>query len=222
MGIFERPILNEMFNFFTSNNLILLNQSGFKHGDSCINQLLSITHEIYKSFDDGLEVRGVFLDISKAFDKVWHEGLIFKLKQNGISGDLLQILSDFLSNRKQRVVLNGQNSSWTNVHAGVPQGSILGPLLFLIYINDLADDLSSNVKLFADDTSLFSVVHDVNASARELNDDLKKINKWAFQWKMSFNPDPSKQAQEVIFSRKIKKLPHSTVIMYYKPLLKSI
>ena len=192
--IFERLIFNEMFKFFTSNNLISPNQSGFKPGDSCINQLLSITHEIYKSFDDGLEVRGVFLDISKAFDKVWHEGLIFKLKQNGISGDLLQILSDFLSNRKQRVVLNGQNSSWTNVHAGVPQGSILGPLLFLIYINDLADDLSSNVKLFADDTSLFSVVHDVNASARELNDDLKKINKWAFQWKMSFNPDPSKQA----------------------------
>ena len=105
-----------MFKFFTSNNLISPNQSGFKPGDSCINQLLSITHEIYKSFDDGLEVRGVFLDISKAFDKVWHEGLIFKLKQNGISGDLLQILSDFLSNRKQRVVLNGQNSSWTNVH----------------------------------------------------------------------------------------------------------
>ena len=143
----------------------------------------SITHEIYKSFDEGLEVRGVFLDISKAFDKVWHEGLIFKLKQNGISGNLLQILSDFLSNRKQRVVLNGQNSSWANVHVGVPQGSILGPLLFLIYINDLADNLSSNVKLFADDTPLFSLVHDVNASARELNDDLKKIKKWAFQWK---------------------------------------
>ena len=96
-----------MFKSFTSNNLISPNQSGFKPGDSCINQLLSITHEIYKSFDDGLEVRGVFLDISKAFDKIWHEGLIFKLKQNGISGKLLQILSDFLSNRKQRIVLNG-------------------------------------------------------------------------------------------------------------------
>ena len=72
--------------------------------------------------------------------------------------------------------------------------------------------MSSNVKLFADDTSLFSVVPDVNASARELNDDLKKINKWAFQWKMSFNPDPSKQAQEVIFSRKIKKLPHPSLV----------
>ena len=100
-----------MFKFFTSNNLISPNQSEFKPGDSCINQLLSITHEIYKSFDDGLEVRDVFLDISKAFDKVWHEGFIFKLKQNGISGDLLQILSDFVSSRKERVVLNGQSSS---------------------------------------------------------------------------------------------------------------
>ena len=134
------------------------------------------------------------------------------MKQNGISGDLLQILSDFLRNRKQRVVLNGQNSSWTNVHAGVPQGSILGPPLFSIYINDLADDLSSNVKLLADDTSLFSVVHVVNVSARELNDDLKKINKWAFQWKMSFNPDPSKQAIEVIFCRKIKNLLHPSLV----------
>ena len=95
-----------MFKFFTSNNLISPNQSRFKPGDSCINQLLSITHKIYKSFDGGLEVRGAFSDTSKTFDKVWHEGFIFKLKQNSISGDLLQILSYFLSNRKQRVVLN--------------------------------------------------------------------------------------------------------------------
>ena len=89
-----------MSRFFISNNLISPNLSALKLGDSWVSQLLSITHEIFKSFDDGLEVRGVFLDISKAFDKVWHERLMFKLKQNGISGDLLQILSDFLSNRK--------------------------------------------------------------------------------------------------------------------------
>ena len=112
--------------------------------------------------------------MSKAFDKVWHEGIIFKLKQNGILDDLLNILSDFLRNRKQRVTLNGQSSSWTNVNAGVPQGSILGPLLFLIYIDDLSDGLSSNAKQFADDTSLFSVVHDINTSAIELNSDRKK------------------------------------------------
>ena len=166
-----------MFEFFIENELISSNQSGFKPGDSCINQLLAITHEIYKSFDDGFEVRGVFLDISKAFDKVWHEGLIFKLKQNGISGNLLNLLCDFLRNRKQRVLLKGQVSDWSDVRAGVPQGSMLGPLLFLIYINDLSEGLPSNAKLFADDTSLFSVIHDSNTSALELNSDLKKINR---------------------------------------------
>ena len=145
--------------------------------------------------------------------KVWHKGLIFKLKQNGISGKLYHILSDFLSNRKQKVVLNGQNSSWTNVHAGVPQGSILGPLLFLIYRNDLSDNLTSNAKLFADDTSVFSVVYDVNTSAKELNDwALIIVNDWAFQWKMSFNPDPSKQYQEIIFSRKSKRSTHPPLV----------
>ena len=86
-----------------------------------------------------------------------------KLKQNGISGKLFDIITDFLNFRKQRVVLNGQYSSWTSIEAGVPQGSILGPLLFSIYINNLSDDLTTNVKLFADDTSLFSVVHNMNA-----------------------------------------------------------
>ena len=121
--VFERLIFNEMFSFLLENNLVSPNQSGFKPGDSCINQLLSITHEIFQSFDEGFEVRSVFLDISKAFDKVWHKGLIFKLSQNGISGNLLGILSDFLSDRKQRVVRNGQKSTWENVNTGVPQGS---------------------------------------------------------------------------------------------------
>ena len=159
--IFERLIYNEMYSFFTENDLISSNQSGFKQGDSCINQLLSITHDIYQSLDQGYEVRGVFLDISKAFDKVWHKGLIHKLKQNGIGGPLLKILTDFLKSRKQRVVLNGQHSSWSDVLAGVPQGSILGPLLFLIYINDLPDGVQCNPNLFADDTLLFPTVHNI-------------------------------------------------------------
>ena len=168
----------------------------------CINQLLSITHDIYQSFDNGFEVRGVFLDISKAVDKVWHKGLIYRLKQNGIAGNLLKTLADFLKDRKQRVVLNGKNSTWVNVQPGVPQGSILGPLLFLIYTNDLSENLVSNPKLFADDTSLFSVIFDKELSAKNLNDDFNRINNWAFQWKMSFNLNPNKQVQEVICSHK--------------------
>ena len=136
-----------MFSFFSENDLISPKQSGFRPGDSCTNQLLSIAHEILSAFDDGHEVRGVFLDISKAFDRVWHEGLLFKLRQNGISGELITLIKDFLSCRKQRVVLNGQHWSWADVKAGVLQGSILGPLLLLIYINVLPNGLNSNVKV---------------------------------------------------------------------------
>ena len=203
--IFERLLYDSMFKFFTENNLISLNQSGFKPGDSCVNQLLSITHQIFKSLDNGHEVRSVFLDMYKAFDKVWHKGLIFKLWQNGISGNLLSTLTDFLTLRKQRVVLNGQLSSWSNIESGVPQRSILGSLLFLIYINDLSEGLTTNAKLFADDVWLFSVVDNINLSTTNLNSHLSKINAWASQWKMTFNPDLNKQAQEVIFSRKIRK-----------------
>ena len=206
--IFERLIFNEMFGFFIKNDLTSQHQSGFKHGDSCINQLLSITQEIYRSFDEGFDIRSVFLDTSKSFDKVWHDDIIFKLKKNDISGNLLNLLSNFLRNRKQRVVLNGQTSSWADANAGVLQCSILDPLLFLIYVDDLADGLSSNAKLFADDTSLFSVAHNANTTAKELNNGLVKTNRWVYQWKMTFNPDPSKQAQEVIFSRKTKKEYH--------------
>ena len=128
-----------MFGFFSEDELISHNQLGFKPGDSCINQLLCITHGIYQSLDEGLETRGIFLDISKTFDKVWYQGLPFKLKQNGISGNLLNVITDFLHQREQRVLLIGQHSSWTNIEPGVAQGSILGPLFFLIYNNSLYD-----------------------------------------------------------------------------------
>ena len=172
---------------------------------------MSITHEIYQSLDQGYEVRGVFLDISKVFGKVWHKGLLYKLEQNGIKGLLLNILKDFLKSRKQRVVLNGQHSSWSDVLAGVPQGSILSPLLFLIYITDLSDGLNCNPKLFVDNTSLFSTVYNINEATNTLNNDLNKITEWAHQWKMSFNPDISKQAHELVFSRKRSLVSHTSL-----------
>ena len=102
----------------------------------------------------------------------------------------------------QRTVLNGKTSQWGKISVGVPQGSILGPLSFLVYINDLTTDLKCNGKLFADDTSLFSVVHYPNESAADLNHDLDRIKLWAHDWRMSFNPDPAKQAVEVVRSRR--------------------
>ena len=211
--IFEKIIFNRIYGFLLEENLLNPNQSGFRPSDSCINQLLAITHEIFEAFDCNppLEVRSVFLDISKAFDKVWHEGLLYKLKSMGISGELHKLLENYLSGRLQRVLLNGQTSSWRPVLAGVPQGSILGPLLFLIYINDLPNGLKSNAKLFADDTSLFTIVRDKNESANILNSDLSLISKWSFDWKMLFNPDPKKPAQEVVFSRKKHSQNHPTV-----------
>ena len=102
-------------------------------------QLLSITYEIYKSFDSNpsIDVIGTFLDISKAFDKVWHGGLIYKLKSYGVENKLLNLIQNYLTNYQQRVLLNGRTSKWTNILAGAPKGSILGPLLLLIYIDDL-------------------------------------------------------------------------------------
>ena len=168
---------------FWGANLLNINQSDFRANDSCINQLISITHEIYRAFNcnPSLEVRGIFLDLSKAFDKVWHQGLLFKLESFGIRGKLLNLLEDYLSNRFQRVLLNRQESSWFPVKAGVPQWSILGPLLFLIYINGLPDGLNSIAKLFADDT--FFIVQDLNESAKYLNLDLSVISLCAYQWK---------------------------------------
>ena len=164
-------------------------------------------------FDDKncLEVRSVYLDMSKAFDKVWHEGLVFKLKQNGVDGNLLSLIQNYLTNRKQRVIINGTSSDWGQIEAGVPQGSVLGPLLFLVYINDLEDGLKSSVNFFADDTSISSIISDPSVSAHELNHDLDRISQWAHQWKMSFNPDPTKQAEEILFSHKLASPNHPPI-----------
>ena len=156
--IFEKIIFDSIYKYFTDNKLFTPSQSGFRTGHSTINQLLYITHKIYSAFEDypSRETKAVFLDISKAFDKVWHEGLIFKLKSYGISGGLLNLIISYLSNRKQRIVLNGKCSEWSLIHTGVPQGSVLGPLFFLAYINDLVENVRSDARLFADDTSLFT------------------------------------------------------------------
>ena len=147
-----------------------------------------------------MDVRSVYLDISKAFDRVWHEGLIYKLRSCGVSGNLLSLLKSFLDNRKQRTVLNGRATKWGSTSAGVPQGSILGPLFFLVYINDLTANIRCNMKLIADDTSLFITANDLNQAVADMNHDLNIIKNWAHQWRMLFNPDHMMQAVEITFS----------------------
>ena len=163
---FERLIFNSLFKYIDENELLYSNQSGFRPFNSNVNQLLSINHDFFSNFDwdPPKDIRAVFLDISKAFDKIWLPGLIFKIKSFGISGDLLELIKNFLSSRFQTVLLNGQTSEWEKINAGVPQGSILGPLFFLI----LSDGTSSIVNLFADDTSIVSVIQNKNNSASKL------------------------------------------------------
>ena len=141
-----------MFKFFTENNSVSQNQSDFKQ---VILVLTSSCQLRIKNKNLWWRSWSLILDMSKAFDKVWHKDLIFKLNWNTISGNLLSTLTDFLKLRKQRVLLNGQLSSWSKIETGVPQGSILGPLLFLIYINNLSDSSTANARLFADEVLLF-------------------------------------------------------------------
>ena len=165
------------------------------------------------AFESGKEVWVVFLDISKAFDKVWHAGLLKKLEALGVTlyvDPLLSWIESYLFNRKQRVVVEGQSSEWANINAGVPQESVLGPLLFLIYINDLTDELISNLFIYADDTMLFEVVENADVSAANLNDDLKRISHWSSKWLATMNPS---KCRSLVFSLKRVKPLHPSLYL---------
>ena len=193
--VMERLVYKHIYNYLIDNNLIKLTP-----GDSAVNQLLYITNEFGRALDEGKEVRVVFCDISKAFDRVWHKGLLRKLESIGIKGSLLSWVKNYLSERKQRVVINNSTSSWRDINAGVPQGSILGPLLFIVFINDILTDINSTIKLFADDTSLYLIVDDPQETAQTLNDDLVKLHAWSTKWLVNFNPQ---KTETMTISRKL-------------------
>ena len=190
----EKVIFKHLYNYIKDHNLITLHQSGFTPGDSTIHQLLYMYDFFCKALDEKKDVQIVFCDQSKAFDRVWHKGLIHKLKSFGIEGPLLEWFSDYVTNRKQKVQLEGSHSEHGTIAAGVPQGSILGPLLFLIHINDITENISSDIKLFADDTSLYITIDKDNQieKTRQLNEDLQTINQWAKTWLVTFNPQKTK------------------------------
>ena len=184
--ILEKIVYKRLYEYLMDNNLLIQQNSGFKRKDSTVNQLLKIVHQIYQDINNGKDTCLVFLDVSKAFDKVWHKGLLFKLRQLGIVGTLYDWIDHYLTGRSQKVVINGISSSLRNLQTGVPQGSILGPLLFLIYINDIINDLQCNVNLFADDTSIQKCL-DSHDDFKVINDDLLKLSIYGTQWLITFN-----------------------------------
>ena len=168
----ERCVHKQLFNYIQDNKLLTPFQSGFVPGDSTTYQLLHTYHTFCEAVDSGKEVRVVFCDISKAFDRVWHWRLLYKLSRFGCSEHVVKWFSSYLSNRRQCVILSRTKSDRAPIHAGVPKGSILGPLLFLIFINDIVKDISSSSRLFADDTCLYIIVENPQTAARLLNLDL--------------------------------------------------
>ena len=142
----------------------------------------------------------IFFDISKAFDRVWHDGLLCKLNCIGIKGHLFDWFKSYLT-RKQRVVIQGSSSSFLDTQAGVPQGSVLGPTLFLIYINDITKNITSTTKLYADDTSIYNTIikHHENESHIILQNDLNMVNSWAEKWMVNYNP---RKTEDMFITRK--------------------
>ena len=199
--ICEKAVFVRLYNFLNNTGFFYRFQSGFKPGDSTVMQLIFIVDKIYKALEKGHEVRAVFLDISKAFDRVWHRGLFVKSKSLGVDDQLLTWFESYLSNRKQRVVIEAECSDWQNIKAGVPQGSVLGPLLFLIYINDTADNILTESFLFADDSLLLEEVESAVESAAR-NQDLNLISSWADRWLVTINVD---KTESMIFSAKLFK-----------------
>ena len=186
--VFERIVANSIKDHLESNNLISEKQSGFKKGDSTVNQLIYFYEIVSSAFENGEEVRAIYLDISKAFDKIWHRGLLHKLRAFGFKNEMLAWFKSYLTDRGQKVVLNGITSSVSYLNAGVPQGSILGPILFTMYVNDVTSEVLCDILLYADDMTLIHCFIDKNLSDELLNRDLKAIEDWAKKWLITFNP----------------------------------
>lgn len=186
--VFERVVFKHMYNYLLNENLFYNLQSGFLPNHTTVYQLIEMYDSICNALENKQHICLIFCDISKAFDRVWHKGLIKKLGCYGFHGEFLEWLISYLSNRKQQVLINNNKSSLLRINAGVPQGSVLGPLLFLLYINDIADDLESLARLFADDTSLAHASSNKNDIETIINRDLKRINDWSKNWLTTFNP----------------------------------
>ena len=183
--VLETLIKKALMNHLDSYNLLHDAQHGFIKGRSCSTQLLEALEDWTKALDEGDCVDVVYMDFQKAFDTVPHQRLLAELEGYSITGRLLDWIRSFLTGRKQAVTVNGARSDWTRVSSGIPQGSVLRPVLFVAYINDLPDNVTSTTKLFADDTKLYGVP--TNTSS--IQEDLDRLQDWSDTWLLKFHPD---------------------------------
>ena len=197
--ILEKIIKDSLIDHIEKNTVITDRQHGFTSKRSCLTNLLVNLEDITSKLDNWHAVDQIYLDLQKAFDKVPHRRLLYKLQKYGISSKLLCWIESFLSQRTQRVKVNGAFSKWTNVSSGVPQGSVLGPILFILYINDLPDNLKHcTCDIFADDTKIHATANDLYEAAN-IQSDLDSLSNWCKEWMLSFN---KKKCHLLHFGRK--------------------
>ena len=186
--IMEHIISSQIMNHLESNKILFEFQHGFRQKRSCESQLLMTVDDITRNMDNRQQIDTAILDFAKAFDKVPHQRLLYKLQYYGLNPQTTRWIENFLKNRQQRVIIDGINSDYLPVTSGVPQGTVLGPILFLIFINDLPTNISSNIRLFADDCLLYNTIKTDN-DQKTLQDDLDRLCTWTKTWQMEFNVD---------------------------------
>ena len=183
----EHIVVSQIAKHLDRHRILDPNQHGFRKGLSCETQLIQFVQELHTNTAQGKQVDAIVMDFSKAFDKVAHSHLLYKLGKYGIEGRTKNWIKDFLTNRSQQVVLDGMASTNAPVTSGVPQGSVLGPILFPIFINDISDGITSNIRLFADDTIIYRNIKNIE-DAEKLQTDLHTLERWSREWQMEFHP----------------------------------
>ena len=199
--IFERIILNRIINFENESKIIIPEQFGFMKNKSTVQQLVRITNTISNNFNINKSTAMILLDIEKAFDTVWHQGLIYKLAEYKVPLYIIKIIIHYLRNRKFFTTVNNRTSKTNNVEAGVPQGSILGPILFLYFINDLPKHSKTEIALFADDTAILSSSWRKSVAVKNANEHFQQIRNYFHTWKIKIN---DAKTELIIFSKKVK------------------
>ena len=187
----ESIIRKHLLQHLLENKLINQNQHGFIPGRSCLTNLLRALDMWTSAIEEGHPLDIAYMDFQKAFDSVPHQRLISKLNSYGISGNLLTWIEAFLSHRRQRVAVNNATSDWAPVTSGIPQGTVLGPILFVIFVNDLPNNVTSETLMFADDTKLLKIIK-CDRDSLNFQSDLDRLHRWSLTWQLKFNPNKCK------------------------------